>query len=106
MDIRGKVIKAISEQSGVPVDSISDEKSLTELDLDLLDIAELSVSIDEVFNIDVGDDDFENWETVGDVILTVEALHSANGDCDLCGVWSGALVEGECKPCRVRNGKS
>lgn len=24
------------------------------------------------------------------------------GDCDLCGEWSGRLVEGACAPCRDR----
>lgn len=24
------------------------------------------------------------------------------GDCDMCGEWSGRLVDGECAPCRDR----
>ena len=26
------------------------------------------------------------------------------GDCDLCGEWSGRLVDGACSPCRDRFG--
>lgn len=26
------------------------------------------------------------------------------GDCDLCGEWSGRLVNGACAPCRDRHG--
>jgi hypothetical protein len=26
------------------------------------------------------------------------------GDCDLCGQWSGRLVNGVCAPCRDRHG--
>ena len=27
-----------------------------------------------------------------------------SGDCDLCGYWSGRLVDGACAPCRDRYG--
>lgn len=26
------------------------------------------------------------------------------GDCDLCGEWSGRLIQGVCSPCRDRRG--
>ena len=26
------------------------------------------------------------------------------GDCDLCGEWSGRLIDGACAPCRDRRG--
>lgn len=33
--------------------------------------------------------------------LRAEAIPQGKpGDCDLCGFWSGRLVEGVCSPCR------
>jgi hypothetical protein len=29
-------------------------------------------------------------------------VKGVQGDCDLCGEWSGRLVEGVCAPCRDR----
>ena len=54
------------------------------------------------------DADLENDRLEMELALRVSAMAGyeipagKQGECDLCGEWSGRLVEGACVPCRDR----
>ena len=60
-----KINEVISEKLGVPTDEITPESNFIEdLGADSLDIVELIMSIEELADIDVPDDDAEKLTTV------------------------------------------
>ena len=59
-------------------DAVTDEQNLVaDLALDSLDRVDLTVTLEQEFNIDISDAALEEWQTVGDVVKTVEALVDA-----------------------------
>ncbi len=68
-NVEAKVKSLIADQLGVGEDEILPEKSFIEdLGADSLDIVELVMAIEEVFEIDIPDDDAENIRTVKDAV--------------------------------------
>ena len=66
-----QVIRVIREQ--LCIDNVEAHMSLTDdLEADSLDLLELGMAIEETFDIDVGADDVEKFNTVQDVITFVE----------------------------------
>lgn len=64
-----KVAKLLSEQFGVDTDSISEETSFEDLGADSVDIVELSMALEEEFDIEeMGEDDLSAILTVGDLV--------------------------------------
>lgn len=58
---------------GIPEDRIKMDSDLSrDLDLDSLDTMELTLGIEERFNIEIPDDDLENLRTVEDAVDLVE----------------------------------
>jgi acyl carrier protein len=69
------VIKIIAEGLSVPKSKVTSEAHLRDdLGVDSLDVVEILIEIEEGFNIEIQDEQAEKWETVGDVIATVEGL--------------------------------
>ncbi len=67
--VEARVKALIADQLGVGEDEILPEKSFIEdLGADSLDIVELVMTIEEVFEIDIPDDDAENIRTVKDAM--------------------------------------
>jgi acyl carrier protein len=67
--VEARVKALIADQLGVGEDEILPEKSFIEdLGADSLDIVELVMTIEEVFEIDIPDDDAENIRTVKDAV--------------------------------------
>jgi len=59
-------------------DAVTDEQNLVaDLALDSLDRVDLTVTLEQEFNIDISDAALEGWQTVGDVVKTVETLADA-----------------------------
>lgn len=59
-------------------DAVTDDQNLVaDLALDSLDRVDLTVTLEQEFNIDISDAALEEWQTVGDVVKTVEALVDA-----------------------------
>lgn len=59
-------------------DAVTDEQNLVaDLALDSLDRVDLTVTLEQEFNIDISDAALEEWQTVGDVVKTVETLADA-----------------------------
>lgn len=68
-NVEGKVKSIIAEQLGVGEAEIRPDSSFIEdLGADSLDIVELVMAIEEVFDIEIPDDDAENIKTVKDAV--------------------------------------
>lgn len=56
-------------------DAVTDDQNLVaDLALDSLDRVDLTVTLEKEFDIKIDDAALEEWQTVGDVVKTVEAL--------------------------------
>lgn len=65
--------KIISTQLEIDKDKITLESNLTEdLGIDSLDLIDLVMSIEDEFNVEVPDTEFENIKTVGDAVKFIE----------------------------------
>lgn len=59
-------------------DAVTDEQNLVaDLALDSLDRVDLTVTLEQEFDIKIDDAALEEWQTVGDVVKTVEGLVDA-----------------------------
>ena len=59
-------------------DAVTDEQNLVvDLALDSLDRVDLAVTLEREFDIKIDDAALEGWQTVGDVVKTVETLADA-----------------------------
>jgi acyl carrier protein len=68
-EIQEIVVGIISEQFGVTPDFILPETNLTEtLAADSLDLVEVVMEIEEVFEINIPDEDIDGLKTVGNVV--------------------------------------
>lgn len=65
-----KLKELISEQMGIEADTITMESNFEEdLGVDSLDIVELSMALEEEFDIgEMGEEDLANIKTVGDLV--------------------------------------
>jgi acyl carrier protein len=65
--------KIISEQLGVEIDAVTDDKNLmNDLGADSLDTVQLIMDIEEEFDIEIMDEDAESLHTVGDIRKYIE----------------------------------
>ena len=68
-----KVKAILSEQFDVEEDSITAETTLADdLGADSLDIADIVMSIEEEFNVEVPDEQLQNIKVVGDIVKYIE----------------------------------
>lgn len=59
-------------------ETVTDDQNLVaDLALDSLDRVDLTVTLEREFDIKIDDAALEGWQTVGDVVKTVEALVDA-----------------------------
>ncbi|MHB8155054.1 MAG: acyl carrier protein [Candidatus Omnitrophota bacterium] len=69
-----KLKQIITESFGVKPEDIKNESSFVDdLGADSLDLVELTMSIEEAFNIEIPDEDAEQLDTVGKVIAYIES---------------------------------
>ena len=72
--IEDRVKDIIVEQLGVSPDQVTLEaKFVEDLGADSLDTVELVMAFEEEFNIEVGDEEAEKLQSVGDVVAFVQA---------------------------------
>ena len=65
--------RIISEQLGVEIDTVTDDKNLMDdLGADSLDIVKLIMDIEEQFDIEIMDEDAESLYTIGDIRKYIE----------------------------------
>ena len=69
-----KIIGYVSEQFGVDKDSLSRDTSFfDDLNADSLDVVELSMTIEEMFDLgEISEDDLKGIATIGDLVDYVE----------------------------------
>ena len=68
-----KIKVIIVDQLGVSADDIKIETSLMkDLEADSLDAVEIILAIEDEYNIEIPDDDAEQFQTVGDLVSYVE----------------------------------
>ena len=73
MDVCGEVKEILLENLGCSEEDIEMDSNLIEdLGADSLDIVELSLALEEVFDLEVADEDFEDLQTVGAIIKYIE----------------------------------
>lgn len=70
-----KIKKIISEQFAIPEDDITEDTVLLEdLDADSLDLIDLAMSLEDCFEVEVPDEELENFKTIGDIVKYIEEL--------------------------------
>lgn len=75
MSIEDKVRKVIAEKLDVDIDEVVPEASLVEdLGADSLDLVELMMSMEDIFDVDISDEQAEKLRTVKNVIDFLESL--------------------------------
>ena len=69
MNTKEKVLKIIEEQLGSPVKL---NQTLLELEADSLDAVEIVMELEDMFTIEILDEEAEKWKTVQDIIDYME----------------------------------
>lgn len=73
-DLSDRIQSIVSEQLGVERTEVTKDASiLDDLGADSLDVVELVMTLEEVFNIEVPDDAVEEMRTIGDIQRFVES---------------------------------
>jgi acyl carrier protein len=73
-EILERIVAILANQLGVDSSSISAHTRLTDLNIDSLDAVELTMEVEEEFEIVVGDEHLEHVRTVGDAARAVAAI--------------------------------
>ena len=70
-----KVVKLLAEQFGVESGEITEDTSFEDLGADSVDIVELSMSLEEEFNVEeLGEEDLSAIHTVGDLVNCLQNM--------------------------------
>jgi len=73
-DIESKAIRIIEEALSYSTNEIKKEHNLeSDLHMDKLDIVEIIMDLEEEFNIDISDEEMEEFSTVQSIINCVES---------------------------------
>ena len=67
-----KIRAIICEAYDIPEDDVTMTTSFQDLNFDSLDLVELVMDIEDNFNIEVQDEDFEKFNTIGDGVAFLE----------------------------------
>ena len=71
-----KIMEIIADKLSVDPESITLEASfIDDLNADSLDIVELIMALEDELEMEIPDEDVENFKTVGDVVNYVKAHH-------------------------------
>lgn len=70
-----RVAQVVSNRLGLDVEEVKLESSFRDdLGADSLDVVELVMELEDEFDIEIGDDEAEKLQTVGDVVKYVDSL--------------------------------
>lgn len=75
-DTMKKVVSIISEKLSVPEANIASDSTLKDLGADSLDIVEMIMTFEEVFGIEVKDEDAEKIKTVQEAVDYMHPLRT------------------------------
>ena len=71
-EILAGLAEIVSEETGLPTDSVLPEKSFTDdLDIDSLSMVEIVQACEDKFGVSIPDDQVKNLKTVGDAITFI-----------------------------------
>ncbi len=67
-----KIKALISDQFDIDEDEISMDTTMDDLGIDSIDAVELSLGLEDEFDVSIPDEELENFKTVGDVVRFIE----------------------------------
>jgi acyl carrier protein len=70
-DTLRKVVEIISEKLNMPEENIKAEATFQDLGADSLDIVEMIMSFEEIFGIEIKDEDAEKIKTVQEAVVHI-----------------------------------
>ena len=76
-DIEAAVIKAVATQKHIGTDSITSESTLQDLAVSSLDAITIVYEIEEMFDVEVPNEDLESLRTVQDIVDGIANLIKA-----------------------------
>jgi acyl carrier protein len=76
-DIQSRIIELVAKSKNLPPSTISMDSTFDELQIDSLDKINLSFAVEEMFSIEIPDENLNSLKTVGDVVRGVETLRAA-----------------------------
>ncbi len=76
-EILAGLAQIVSEETGLPVESVLPEKSFTDdLDIDSLSMMTIVTLAEDKFSVTIPDDDVKNLATVGDAVSFIAGAQS------------------------------
>jgi acyl carrier protein len=73
-EILGGLAEIVTEETGLPADSVEMDKSFTkDLDIDSLSMMTIVVNAEEKFGVRIPDDDVKNLQTVKDAVSYIQS---------------------------------
>jgi acyl carrier protein len=73
-----EVREIIASKLSVDAESVTPQSSfIDDLGADSLDLADLVMAVEERYKVDFGNEDTDQFKTVGDVVNTIERLKSS-----------------------------
>ena len=73
-DTHQKVVAIIAEKLSIPKENVTPEATFKDLGADSLDIVEIIMSFEEVFGVEIKDEDAEKIKTIGQA---VDLIHTS-----------------------------
>lgn len=67
-----KVERILVDNFGVPEDQVSREATIQDLDLDSLDLVEMTMQVEEELGVEIEDEEVADVETIQDVVELLE----------------------------------
>jgi acyl carrier protein len=72
-EILPEVLKIVADVAELPVEALSPEKTLAELDIDSLRGLRIVAAVEQRFGIVIGEEDIEKMRSMKDILALVEA---------------------------------
>lgn len=76
-DIQTRIIELVAKSKDLPASGVQMESTFDQLQVDSLDKINLSFAVEEMFGIEIPDENLNSLKTVGDVVRGVEQLLAA-----------------------------
>jgi acyl carrier protein len=76
-DIQARIIELVAKSKDLPASAVHMESTFDELQVDSLDKINLSFAVEEMFSIEIPDENLNSLKTVADVVHGVEQLLAA-----------------------------
>ncbi|MEP7763611.1 acyl carrier protein [Sanguibacter sp. 25GB23B1] len=71
-DVLAGLAEIVAEETGLPADSVTSEKSFTDdLDIDSLSMMTIVTHAEDKFSVTIPDDEVKNLTTVGDAVTFI-----------------------------------